>query len=184
MCYPVLLLVVLFTCELHSQPGTRVQGSAAIPAGQLENHVVAGLGGNISFNLPVIFAGLELTLTTGYYYCGLKDNLPGYEFNFKSVPLTAGFRYLIGEGNEITPYIGLEGGVFYTEYFLKVDYGLLGKPVEVTREVTPGISPEAGFRIYIAPGLDIDVNARYNRIKTKYVSRAYIALQSGFRIKF
>ncbi|GJQ32940.1 MAG: hypothetical protein HBSAPP04_17790 [Ignavibacteriaceae bacterium] len=176
--------MVLTSANIFPQIGVRLQGSAAIPAGQLENHVDAGLGGNISFNLPVLFPGLELTLTTGYYYCGLKENLPGYDFNFKSVPLTAGFRYLIGEGNEITPYIGIEGGAFFTEYFLEVDYGLLGKPVEITREVTPGISPEAGFRIYIAPGLDIDVNARYNRIRTKYVSRAYIALQSGFRIKF
>jgi len=177
-------LLILISFSASPQLGIRLQGSAAIPAGQLENHVDAGLGGNISFNYPILIPGLEVSLTTGYYYCGLKDNLPGYEFNFKSIPLTMGLRYVFGEGNEITPYIGVEGGAFFTEYFLEVDYGLNGKPVEITKEVTPGISPEAGFRIYIAPGLDVDVNARYNRIRTKYVSRAYIALQSGFRLKF
>lgn len=177
-------LFIYFSINCMAQPGLRVQGSAAIPSGQLENHVDAGFGGNISFNLPAFLPGFEFSLTTGYYYCGLKENLPDYDFNFKSIPLTAGVRYLFGEGNEITPYIGVEGGLYFTEYFLEVDYGLLGKPVEITKEVTPGFAPEAGFRIYIAPGLDLDVNARYNRIKTKYVSRAYIALQSGFRIKF
>jgi hypothetical protein len=180
----ILIIILYFTSFVYGQVGIRLQGGAAIPAGQLETHVDAGIGGNISFNLPVFLPGLEATITTGYYYCGMKENLPGYNFNFKSIPLTIGMRYIFGEGNEITPYIGLEGGAFFTEYFLEVDYGIMGKPVEITKEITPGISPEIGFRIYISPNLDLDVNGRYNRIRTKYVSRAYIALQTGFRVKF
>lgn len=177
-------LLISLAVLCNAQPGIRLQGSAAIPAGQLETHVDAGFGGNISFNLPVLFPGLEATLTTGYYYCGLKEDLPGYDFNFSSIPVTLGLRYVFVEGSEISPYVGVEGGVFFTEYFLQMDYGVLGKPEEITKEIAPGISPEVGFRIYLAPGLDLDVNARYNRIRTKYVSRAYIAIQSGFRFKF
>ena len=147
-----LLLISLAVC-FNAQPGIRLRGSAAIPAGQLETHVDAGFGGNISFNLPVLFPGLEATLTTGYYYCGLKEDLPGYDFNFSSIPVTLGLRYVFVEGSEISPYVGVEGGVFFTEYFLQMDYGVLGKPEEITKEISRVSHPKLASEFILLPDL-------------------------------
>lgn len=41
-----------------------------------------------------------------------------------------------------------------------------------------------GSKLNLTPELDLDVNAKYNRINTKYITRAYVFIQSGFAYKF
>jgi hypothetical protein len=54
----------------------------------------------------------------------------------------------------------------------------------ITKDRSWGISPEAGFKINLTPELDLDVNAKYNRINTKYITRAFVLVSSGFSYKF
>jgi hypothetical protein len=161
----------------------RLQGSAAIPTGYAEEAVSLGYGGNINFSHPLIITNLEISLTTGYYYFGFKENLPDYDFSFSSVPVIAGLRFNLNDFDFI-PYIGIEGGLYISEYFIKIDYGIFGKASSLTKETHWGIAPELGFKMNLTPLLDIDVNAKYNRIDTKYIARAYLLFQTGFTYKF
>lgn len=164
--------------QLHA----RLQGSAAIPTGYAEDAVSLGYGGNLNFAYA-LNTQFEITLTAGYYFFGFKENLPDYDFSFSSIPILAGLRWNLTDYNFI-PYLGLEAGAYVTEYLTEVDYGYFGKTSVTTDETHWGISPEAGFKINLTPALDVDVNAKYNRINTKYIARAYLLIQTGFSYKF
>ena len=82
------------------------------------------------------------------------------------------------------PYIGLEAGGYFSRFNLTIDYGYFGKDNVITKDRSWGISPEAGFKINLTPELDLDVNAKYNRINTKYITRAYVFIQTGISYKF
>ncbi|OGU45898.1 MAG: hypothetical protein A2000_12345 [Ignavibacteria bacterium GWB2_36_8] len=182
------ILIVLLTCfglqaNDFAQLMIRLQGAAAIPTGYAEDAVSLGYGGNINFSKQFLFPNLELSLTTGYYHFGFKENLPDYDFSFSSIPVLAGLRFNLNDYDFI-PYIGLEGGIYISEYFLEIDYGLLGKTSSTTKKTHWGLSPELGFKMNLTPVFDVDVNAKYNRINTVYIARAYLLFQTGFTYKF
>lgn len=160
-----------------------MQLAAAIPAGYFED--VAEVGGGSTLNLVYypLNVDLEFSLTTGYYTLGFKDNLPGYTFRYTGIPVLAGVKFNFSSFDFI-PYAGLEAGVYFDRYLVTIDYGLLGKFTTETTDINPGISPYAGFRMNLSPSLDLDVNARYNRINTKYYARAYIVIQTGLAYRF
>ena len=173
---------LLISSNIYGQVRIRLQGSAAIPTGYSEDIVSVGFGSN--FNLSYAFnSSFEVSFTTGYYKFGFKENLPDYTFSFSTIPVLVGVRYNILDYNFI-PYIGLEGGKYFSRFNLVIDYGYFGKSDVVTKDGSWGISPEAGFKINLTSELDLDVNAKYNRINTKYITRAYVFVQSGFLYKF
>ncbi|RPI76182.1 MAG: hypothetical protein EHM47_00595, partial [Ignavibacteriales bacterium] len=180
----ILLLILLspvfiLTSNNFAQIKVRLQGGAAIPTGYAEDAVALGYGGNINFSYPVFISNLEVSLTTGYYYFGFKENLPDYDFSFSSIPVIAGLRFNLNDFDFI-PYIGVEGGVYISEYFVEIDYGFFGKTSVLTKATHWGIAPEFGFKMNLTPSFDVDVNAKYNRIDTKYIARAYLLFQTGF----
>ena len=178
----ILIFAILIPSNMFGQFKIRVQGSAAIPTGYSEDIVSVGYGGN--FNLSYAFnSSFELSFTSGYYNFGYKENLPDYAFSFSTIPVIVGIRYNIIDYNFI-PYIGVEGGVYFSRYNLTIDYGYFGKVNVITNDKSLGISPEAGFKINLTPMLDLDVNTKYNRIKTKYITRAFVLIQSGFSYRF
>lgn len=179
------LFLVLFLLPSVStaQLKVRLQGSAAIPTGYAEDAVSLGYGGNINFSHPFLINNLEVTLTAGYYYFGFKENLPDYDFSFSSVPVIAGLRFNLNDFDFI-PYVGIEGGLYINQYYLHIDYGFFGVTSVLTKETHLGISPEFGFKMNLTPSFDVDVNAKYNRIKTNYIARAYLLFQTGFTYKF
>ncbi|RPI70784.1 MAG: hypothetical protein EHM47_11510 [Ignavibacteriales bacterium] len=184
----ILLLILLspvfiLTSNNFAQIKVRLQGGAAIPTGYAEDAVALGYGGNINFSYPVFISNLEVSLTTGYYYFGFKENLPDYDFSFSSIPVIAGLRFNLNDFDFI-PYIGVEGGVYISEYFVEIDYGFFGKTSVLTKATHWGIAPEFGFKMNLTPSFDVDVNAKYNRIDTKYIARAYLLFQTGFTYKF
>ncbi len=179
----VLIFLLLTVFDSSAQLIVRLQGSAALPAGYAEDAVSLGYGGNINLSYPVLINNLELSLTAGYFYFGFKENLPDYDFAFSSLPVTAGIRFNLNDYDFI-PYIGIEGGIFITEYLLEIDYGFFGKSSVTTRATHWGFSPEIGFKLNLTPTFDIDVNTKYNRIRTQYIARAYLLIQTGFTIKF
>lgn len=177
-----LISVLLIYSNTYGQFKIRVQGSAAIPTGYSEDVVSVGFGS--SFNVSYSFnSSFEVSFSTGYYKFGYQENLPDYTFSFNTIPVLIGVRYNILDYNFI-PYIGLEGGGYFSRFDLTIDYGYFGKDNVITKDRSWGISPEAGFKINLTPELDLDVNAKYNRINTKYITRAYVFIQSGFSYKF
>jgi hypothetical protein len=178
----ILTFILLLTSDSFSQLKIRIQGAAAIPTGYAEDAVSLGYGGNINFSYPFFIPNLELSLTTGYFYFGFKENLPDYDFSFSSVPVIAGLRFNLNDYNFI-PYIGIEGGIYISEYFVEIDYGFFGKSSALTKDTHWGVAPEFGFKMNLTPSFDVDVNAKFNRIDTKYIARAYLLFQTGFTYK-
>ena len=179
----IFISLLIPTANSTAQLKIRVQGTAAIPTGYAEDAVALGYGGNINISYPVLISNLELSLTTGYFYFGFKENLPDYDFSFSSVPVIAGLRFNLNDFDFI-PYVGVEGGIYISEYFLEIDYGIFGKTSVLTKDTHWGIAPEFGFKMNLTPSFDVDVNAKYNRIDTKYIARAYLLFQTGFTYKF
>lgn len=181
----ILQFIFIISCCSFSfaQPKLRVQGAAAIPTGYAEDAVSLGYGMNLNFSNYLLNSLFEISFTAGYYKFGFKENLPDYNFSFTSVPLLAGLRFNLTDYDFI-PYIGLEGGIYFTEYLTAIDYGFFGISSVTTSATHWGLSPEAGFKINITPYLDIDVNTKYNRINTNYIARAYLLIQTGFTYKF
>jgi outer membrane protein W len=163
---------------MYGQFKIRMQGSAAIPTGYSEDIVSVGFGGslNVSYSFNSSF---EVSFSSGYYKFGYKESLPDYTFSFSTLPVLVGIRYNILDYNFI-PYIGIEAGGYISKFNLTIDYGYFGKVPVITNDKSWGISPEAGFKINLTPELDLDVNAKYNRINTKYITRAYVFIQTGF----
>ena len=180
--YVLLISAILISSSMYGQIKIRLQGSAAIPTGYSEDIVSVGFGSNL--NVSYAFnSSFEVSFTTGYYKFGYKENLPDYSFTFSTIPVLVGVRYNILDYNFI-PYIGVEAGGYFSRFNLVIDYGYFGKSDVVTNDRSWGISPEAGFKINLTPMLDLDVNAKYNRIKTNYITRSFVLIQSGFSYWF
>lgn len=178
------LFISLFFISLaEGQLKVRLQGGAAIPTGSFDEVVDVGFGANFNISMPVFAANYEVSLSTGYYYCGLKDNLPDYKFDFQTIPVLLGFRINLNDYDFI-PYLGVEAGLYFHEYYLEVDYGLFGIIKTTTQQTNFGISPELGFKMNLSPALDLDVNAKYNHIKTEYYGRTFLVVQTGFAYRF
>jgi hypothetical protein len=177
----IFISALLISTNIYGQIRIRLQGSAAIPTGYTEDIVSVGFGS--SFNLSYAFnSNFEVSFSSGYYKFGYLENLPDYTFSFSTIPVLVGVRYNILDYNFI-PYIGLEAGGYFSRFNLVIDYGYFGKVNVVTNDRSWGISPEAGFKINLTPELDLDVNAKYNRINTIYITRAYVFIQTGFTYK-
>jgi hypothetical protein len=176
------IILIISAVEIYPQLHIRMQGTAALPTGYAEDAVDVGYGGNINASFKIIASFIELSATAGYYHFGLKEDLPDYDFSFRSIPVLAGFRIMLDDYNFI-PYAGIEGGIYITRYLLEIDYGFFGKSSVVTNDTHFGFSPEIGFRMNITPAIDIDVNGKYNRIFTKYIARSYLLIQSGILIR-
>ena len=178
----ITLFIILLCFPSFAQVKIRLQGATAIPTGFAEDAVSLGYGGNINLSHYLINSYFEISLTAGYYQFGFKENLPDYNFSFKSIPLIAGLRFNFTDYDFI-PYVGLEGGIYFTEYLTEFDDGFLGINSVITKATHWGLSPEAGFKINLTPLFDLDVNAKYNRINTQYIARAYLLIQTGFTYK-
>ena len=179
----LILSAFLFFSEYnYAQIKIRVQGASAIPTGYAADAVSLGYGGSVNLSYPFVLQNLELSFTTGYYYFGFKENLPDYDFAFSSVPVIAGLRFNLNDYDFI-PYVGIEGGIYISKYLLEIDYGYFGKTSAITKATHWGISPEFGFKMNLTPAFDVDVNAKYNRINTKYIARAYLLFETGFTYK-
>lgn len=180
--YLIISLLIFTASASLPQIKVKLQGAAAIPTGYTEDVVSVGYGGsfNASYQLNSYF---ELSFSTGYYNFGYNDNLPDYSFTFNTIPVLFGARFNFTDYNFI-PYVGVEAGGYFSTYNLEIDYGYFGKEKAVTKSRSWGIAPELGFRINLTPFLDVDVNAKYNRINTKYIARAFVLVQSGFSYRF
>lgn len=154
-----------------------------MPTGFLEDAVDVGYGGTIEANYSFIYSNLEAALSFGYLYCGYKENLPQYDFSFSSIPILIGIKFNLTDFDFI-PYLGLETGIFFNDYFVEVDDGALGKIQFVTHEYHLGIAPYLGFRMNLSQFFDLDVTAKYNRLKNKYIARSFVLVQTGFAYRF
>lgn len=177
-----LIVLVILGGFSQGQIRSSLQVAAAIPAGYFEDVAEVGAGSTLNLAYYPINSNLEFSFSTGYYLCGFKENLPGYTFRYSGIPVLAGVKFNFTDFDFI-PYAGLEAGVFFDRYLVTIDYGILGKFSTETTAVNPALTPYIGFRMNLSPMLDLDVNAKYQRINTKYYPRAYILIQTGIAVR-
>jgi opacity protein-like surface antigen len=93
----------------------------------------------------------------GYQSFGFED-IQGYDLSDLSLtimPVTLGIRYNFTTSG-LQPYIGAEAGFFLVD--------ISGRDADVDSETEFGIIPKVGIRYPLSPGLDLDVNLKYNVI--------------------
>lgn len=181
--YLIIIFAAVCSSGLKAQVRLSINGASLIPAGSFQDAVEVGYGGNITVSYLPFNPYVEFSLSSGFYHCGYKKDLPDYNVTYSAIPVLAGVRLNFTDFDFI-PYVGIEAGVYFTEYIVEVDDGLLGKSSYTTYDRDPGIAAYAGFRMNLLSNVDMDVNAKYNRINTKYVGRAFLLIQTGFAYRF
>lgn len=181
--YLIVFIIVIFTSGLTAQLRLSLNGASLIPAGSFQDAVEVGYGGNLTLSYLPFNPYVEFSLTSGYYHCGYKKDLPDYSVTYSAIPVLAGVRLNFTDFDFI-PYVGIEAGLYFPKYVVEVDDGLLGKSSYTTYDRDPGITACAGFRMNLLSNVDIDVNAKYNRLNTKYIGRAFLLIQTGFAYRF
>ena len=77
------------------------------------------------------------------------------DYSFTIMPMTLGVRYNFTTSG-LQPYLGVETGFFLAD--------ISGGDADVDSETEFGIIPKVGIRYPLKPGLDLDVNLKYNVI--------------------
>jgi len=93
----------------------------------------------------------------GYQSFGLED-IQGYDLSDYSItimPITLGVRYNFTTSG-LQPYLGAEIGFFVLDG--------TGNDIDIDSRTEFGIIPKVGIRYPLNPGLDLDVNLKYNVI--------------------
>lgn len=181
--YTLLMAEILFFSILFSSPSdaqlrVAVQGTSVVPTGELETYTEVGYGGSVVISYYPVTTDFEFTLSSGFYLAGLKENLPGYDFDIEFLPVALGLRYNFGDVNLI-PFAGAEAGYYKSKYILLIKSPILGNSLTETREWNFGYAPYLGFRMNLSEALDFEVSAKYNVIITKYIGRGFINIMSG-----
>lgn len=171
------------TLPVYGQARLSIQGASVFPAGELQDAADVGFGGSFTFTFPVYFSNLEAALSAGYYLCGYKENLPDYQFSFSSLPVAAGLRWNFTDVDFI-PFAGVYAAGFFHEYNLEIDDKIFGIYRAKTKDTHWGIVSEAGLRMNLHPAFDIEVSARYNHLKNKYIARSFLFIQTGLDYRF
>lgn len=181
-----LIIIIIATLFNYSSvlPQMRVGlfGSSVIPTGYFEDAVDVGYGTSFNFNYSV-FSNFEITISSGYFNCGYKENLEDYSFKFQTIPLLIGAKLDLTDFDFI-PYIGIEGGIYFSKYVLDINDFSLGKISVTTNDKHLGVAPQVGFRMNISDDFDLDVCTKYNLLKNKYIARSFIMIQTGFAYRF
>jgi hypothetical protein len=174
--------MIFFSLSSYAQPRFSYQGSAVFPTGYLEDAVEVGFGNTINASVNVFYSNLEVTASIGYYFCGFKEDLPDYNFSLKTIPILVGGRINLTD-HDFIPYLGIQAGIYLNEYNLEIDDKIFGLYTAKTKENHLGAAVELGFRMNLSPSFDIDVNAKYNLLKNKYIARSFVLIQAGFAIR-
>jgi hypothetical protein len=178
-----ILLFCICVQTVSAQTRISVQGASVLPTAELQDAADVGFGGCLNISTPVYYSNLEAVLSAGYYLCGYKENLPDYKFSFTTAPLLLGLRWNFTDVDFI-PYAAFYGGVFFNTYRLEIDDKVFGLYTARTVDRHLGFAGELGFRMNLNPDFDIEVCARYNHLKNKYIARSFVEIQSGVDVRF
>lgn len=174
----VFILFFIISFGAVAQVRVTIQGTSIVPTGELETYTEVGYGGSVNLSYYPFTTDIEFTLSSGFYHAGLKENLPGYDFDIEFLPVTAGLRYNFADVNVI-PFTGAEAGYYKSRYILLIKSPILGNSLLETKEWAFGYAPYAGLRMNLSETLDFEIAAKYNVIITKYVGRGFINIMSG-----
>jgi hypothetical protein len=162
----------------HQRFWVSVHLGVAVPVLDLYNDLSLGFNGGADliyrFNNKVF-----LTLSTGYYYWGPKFDLPDdISFHYTAVPVMLGIRYCFDKV-DYKPYIGVEAGYCFVNSSVNVEMPE-SEQSACTNQSKFGYSPIIGLTYYLSYKMDLDLNFKYNFIKTKDVRTQSIGVNLCF----
>lgn len=143
-----------------------ITGGAQFPMRNFGDGFQTGAGGDITYYYR----------PSHHFFLGLRSGYHRFEQasgdgTFGVVPVHLASKYNFSLTG-LQPYVGLDGGL----YVLRSDGG--NNPAEF------GLAPQFGFRIPIASGVDIDLNATYEVILDEGERTTYIGLNAGIAYIF
>ncbi|MCU0425133.1 MAG: hypothetical protein MUF71_05845 [Candidatus Kapabacteria bacterium] len=105
-------------------------------------------------NNPLVLGG---SISMQFFGRGDSARLNGENFELLSFPISMCFQYLLLPEPPFRPYYGIETGVTWFRYRFFDKERFIGSTDNIGLLVTPN----AGFKIEIFDGLDIDLNVRF-----------------------
>lgn len=130
-----------------------------------------------TFNTGVGLAGTYYYRTSSHFFVGLRGGYHRLENPTQNVGWTVVPLHFASKINfsltGLQPYLGLTGGA----YIVEPDGSDDGR-------VDAGAGPQFGFRLPVAWGLDIDLNATYEVLFSESDSYAYVGLNAGLAYIF
>lgn len=174
----VLLVVFLVAGFINAQSKMALGFNAgiALPMGDFADGYDMGFGGNAIFVYHAS-PNADVTFTAGYLTWSGKDSLDG--FNFSSIPVMVGGKYLFGK-DKFHPYIAGElGAHFVTADIPEIE--ILGETFGGGSESDTyfGWGAGAGFLYQIGNNMNLDFNAKYNMIMSEDTSTDYVSVMVG-----
>jgi len=143
-----------------------VTGGAQLPTGPFDDRVKTGSG----------LAATYYYRPSTYFFFGLRGGFHRFQSRgaggrLDVLPLQFASKLNLSVTG-VQPYLGLDGG-FY-----------LRRPETGDGSSELGVAPKFGFRLPIASGVDIDLNATYEVLFTEPDNTTYLGLNAGFAYIF
>jgi hypothetical protein len=175
------ILVVLFALSFTYSQNISVQAGVNLPMGNFGDAVGMGFGGGVSY-VHSLSPELWLSGSVGYHTFGAKEDIPGFDFTFTTIPIMAGVGYALGAG-DFVPYLHGALGLHMTT--VKVEMTLFGQSFSAEETGSDlGVTPSAGFLYYFAPTTALNVNLGYNMIFTEGETTNYLGILAGVMFGF
>ena len=170
----VLLMVVSLTqAQEKGKMGVSVQAGIALPTGDFGDGYDMGFGGRGVF-MYYLNQNMAITGTAGYFTWSGKDD---FDATFSSIPVMAGIRYFMGQGN-FKPYVSGQLGMYFSSF----EYTVNWFGTETTFDDSGsdfGIALGGGFLMPIGKTMNLDVSAEYDIIFTEGSSTSYLGILAG-----
>ncbi len=167
------VIVVTFLCTSNSfaQIKTTINAGLQFPTSDFKNDVNNGYGGSISFDYSIPLSPVSLAFSAGYNRWNFNDNNPFNKgYYYYNLPLMAGIRYF-STGTTVDTYLGGDVGLAIS----KNNIPNSGSSSDFI------YSPVIGVRYKFSPiGLvALDINVRYNVIRTSGSTTTWVGLNTG-----
>lgn len=175
----ILLLSAFSTASFAQGFNASIKAGVAFPVGNFSDAAGTGAGGEGSIEYMAT-PNLGLLFTAGYYSFGAKDDTPGMDYSFSTLPLLLGARYYF-TNMTLQPYIGADAGL----HFLTAEVTtttVLGESSVKNDETKFGIAPVLGLVYYMPPNFSFDLAAKYNHIFTEDEATGFITVIAGFKV--
>lgn len=171
------VVMMAFAVNTNAQMAVGIQGSLALPTGDVGDLYDMGFGGTGTF-LYSVTPEIQVTGSVGYLMFSGKDLYDGFDFSI--IPIMVGGRYNF-EAGSVKPYVSAEVGLAMSSMSGEVSF--YGYTYEVDESGSDfAIAPGAGIVIPVSPNVGVDVNAKYIMVMTEGTSTNIIGINAGVQV--
>lgn len=166
--------------EASSPMGVSIKAGIAFPMGDFGDAAGLGAGGEGTFEY-LAAPNIGLIANVGYYSFGAKNDTPGLDYSFSTLPVQVGGRYYFST-ETFRPYAGAELGLHFLSTKVTTTVPILGNTTSESSESKFGFAPFLGFIYHMPPNLGFDMTAKYVTISTEGSSSSFISIILGAQV--